>query len=70
MCVSSLWCILMAAGATFTNNAGGAGTGQIWLDNLNCRGSESRLFDCPANQVGVHNCVHSEDASITCTTGN
>ena len=39
----------------------------IWLDNLVCYGSESRLLDCPRNnELGVHNCVHEEDASVTC----
>jgi hypothetical protein len=44
----------------------GAGTGQIWLDNVACTGSESRLIDCPANSLGSHNCVHREDAGVRC----
>ena len=46
----------------FTN-----GTGQIWLDEVRCLGTESRLIDCPANPLGQHNCVHSEDAGVNCT---
>ena len=46
----------------FTN-----GVGQIWLDNVQCRGTETRLIDCPANALGSHNCVHSEDAGVRCT---
>ena len=45
------------------------GTGQIWLDNVNCRGTETRLIDCPANTLGSHNCVHAEDAGVSCSTG-
>ena len=45
------------------------GAGQIWLDNVNCRGSETRLIDCPANPLGIHNCVHSEDAGVRCLAG-
>ena len=45
------------------------GTGQIWLDNVNCRGTEARLIDCPANPLGSHNCVHAEDAGVTCSAG-
>ena len=45
----------------FTN-----GVGQIWLDNVQCRGTESRLVDCGHRGFGVHNCVHSEDAGVRC----
>ena len=43
-----------------------AGTGQIWLDNVSCRGTETRLIDCPANPLGTHNCGHTEDAGVRC----
>ena len=33
---------------------------------MGCLGSESRLVDCPSNGIGIHNCVHSEDASVRC----
>ena len=45
----------------FTN-----GVGQIWLDDVACRGTETRLVDCPARPLGTHNCVHSEDAGVRC----
>ena len=44
----------------------GQGSGQIWLDNVLCTGSEIRLIDCPANAIGSHNCAHSEDAGVRC----
>ena len=45
----------------------GNGLGMIVLDDLDCSGSESSLFDCPSDSpVLVHNCDHSEDAGVRC----
>ena len=44
----------------------GEGLGIIWLDNVRCVGTETRLANCPANALGAHNCVHSEDAGVRC----
>lgn len=58
-------------GLGFTNgitlgNQYGSGTGQIWLDDLQCTGQESSLFNCPHPGWGIQNCGHSEDVSIRC----
>ncbi|XP_010189718.1 PREDICTED: macrophage receptor MARCO [Mesitornis unicolor] len=42
------------------------GTGQIWLDEVDCRGSEGSIFTCSKANWGVHNCFHSEDAGVEC----
>ena len=45
----------------------GAWNGSILLDQLLCTGSEASLLNCPAGeQLGFHNCDHSEDAGVRC----
>ncbi|XP_077381444.1 lysyl oxidase homolog 4-like [Festucalex cinctus] len=45
----------------------GQGQGQIWLDNVNCRGHERSIAECGSNGWGVHDCTHAEDLGIICS---
>ena len=38
----------------------------IYIDNVQCDGSESHLEECPSSDVGDHDCSHSEDAGVSC----
>ena len=46
----------------------GGGSGQIWLDDVGCSGSERSIFDCSHRGWGVQNCGHYEDASVICSS--
>ena len=51
----------------YTNAYFGQGYGRIFLDNVACSGTESRLIDCiSSSNIGVHNCQHDDDAGVKC----
>ena len=60
-------CTKFIVGATARSSAFfGQGVGSIFLDNVGCSGTESRLIDCAHSGIGSHDCSHSEDAGVTC----
>jgi hypothetical protein len=44
------------------------GTGQIWLDEVACTGSEQNLGSCRHNGWENHDCDPDEDAGVECST--
>ena len=44
----------------------GQGSGQIWLNDVNCVGTELTIVNCSHSGWGSHNCSHGNDASVKC----
>ena len=42
------------------------GSGNIWLDEVRCSGSEPFINACSHAGWGIHDCSHSEDIAVTC----
>jgi len=62
--------LLFAGAVAITTGFTNAGVNTpVWLDNVNCVGTETKLIYCQANGIGEHNCNHIEDAGVTCQTG-
>ncbi|KAK3520148.1 hypothetical protein QTP70_016255 [Hemibagrus guttatus] len=45
----------------------GQGSGPIWLNNVQCSGNESSITQCSHSVFASHNCIHGEDAGVTCS---
>ena len=48
----------------------GRGSTQIWLDNVNCDGTENTIGECSHRGWGHHYCYHWQYASVRCSSGD
>ncbi len=40
---------------------------EVFLNNVSCNGTESKLIDCSHHGIGVLECSHSHLAGVRCT---
>ena len=57
---------MIAGGKAYSNAHFGAGSGQIFLDDVQCTSSSSQLLECHSRPILTHGCLHSADAGVGC----
>ena len=63
---SVLLILIPLAGRVFRNAFFGAGTGPIFLDDVQCSSTSSQLLECFSSPILTHNCIHAADAGVGC----
>ena len=53
-------------GTAYSNAWFGAGTGPIYLDDVQCSSSASQLLECSSSPILSHDCRHTTDAGVGC----
>ena len=54
------------SGEARTQATFGQGTGSVWMDDVQCTGTESLLTTCSFKGWGIHNCRNSEAVGVSC----
>ncbi|XP_036374395.1 antigen WC1.1-like [Megalops cyprinoides] len=45
----------------------GKGEGQVWSEEIQCRGNESQIYFCPTSPTQKQNCSHENDVGLVCS---
>ena len=61
-------CACMCAGTLVLGGLPfGSGSGPLFIESLDCSGSELSLLDCTEVNLRRESCTHEDDVSIECT---
>ena len=60
---------ILSGAQTLTAASFGQGTERIWMDNVQCTGSERELVNCLATSSENISCTHAQDAGMRCSAG-
>ena len=58
--------VLFVDSTAYYEAAFGAGSGDIFLENVQCSSSSSQLLECQSSQLLASNCDHNNDAGVGC----
>ena len=64
--MSSPFITFPTGGRAYSNGHFGNGSGPIFLDDVHCTSSASKLLECASRPILSHNCLHSADAGVGC----
>ena len=58
--------IVIIAGTAYTSAHFGAGSGNVWLEDVACSSTNTKILQCSSSPIGQDTCTHSEDAGVGC----
>ena len=61
-----LMCPYFVGGRAYSNAHFGAGSGPIFLDDVQCSSTFNQLLECSSRPILSHNCLHTADAGVGC----
>ncbi|XP_030060560.1 deleted in malignant brain tumors 1 protein-like [Microcaecilia unicolor] len=67
---ASVVCRQLGCGAAGVSEGFGPGNGSILLEEFQCGGNESSLWECPHNERDSASCDHEDDAAVNCSVSD
>ena len=65
-CLHILHVTICAGGRAYSDAHFGGGSGQVFLDDVQCSSSSNQLLECSSRPILSHNCFHTAGAGVGC----